>query len=210
MRGLDRFRFRPDRVEVDELAVVLRGIVGPDRLHGFDALSHQLPAGVERGAVVGHLLGVPATPDPEQEPPVRHVVDRGDLLGGCDRSAFHDKADAGTDLQRGGRRCRCGEGDERVQGLVIHLGQFGAARPRALAVGGNVGVLSHPERLKPSFLERRSEFGRVHRISGREDTDTEIHGCSSSVGRTAELALSERGRASRRCRRPRWSPRLSR
>ncbi len=50
-------------------------------------------------AVVVHLLGVPAGADAEQEAPVRDLVERGDLLGGLDRVALHDEADAGRDLR---------------------------------------------------------------------------------------------------------------
>src|SRR3989441_4332230 len=64
---LDRLRVGPDLVEAHELAVELRLALGPDLLHGEHALAQDPPARLERGAVVLHLLGVPAAADAEED-----------------------------------------------------------------------------------------------------------------------------------------------
>ena len=57
---LDRFRIRPKRFEVDELAVKFRGLLSPDFPHGQHAFAQHLPPVDERHAVVRHFLGVPS------------------------------------------------------------------------------------------------------------------------------------------------------
>src|SRR5205085_6379015 len=57
----------PQRVEVDELAVILGDVLRPDRLHGLDLLFQPLEPGGEVRPVVLHLFPVPAPTDPEQE-----------------------------------------------------------------------------------------------------------------------------------------------
>jgi hypothetical protein len=64
---LDGFGPLPDTVELHELAMELGLVLGPDLLHGQDSLAHQLEAAGGIGAVVGHLLQVPAPAHPEQE-----------------------------------------------------------------------------------------------------------------------------------------------
>ena len=69
MRPLPGLWPRPDRVEIHELAVKRRFVLGPQGLHRQDALAHQLEAGVVSGAVIFHLLDIPAAADAEDEPP---------------------------------------------------------------------------------------------------------------------------------------------
>ena len=143
----------------------------PDRLHRLDALAHQLPARVERGAVVFHLLGVPATADTEEEPTVRDMIDRGDLFRRGDRIALNDKTDPGADLEVLGGGGRCGERHERIHRLVIHLRQVGAPGPRTSSAGRDVGVLGDPVRLEPTLLERRaSSAGCIASAVGKMQT----------------------------------------
>ena len=97
MRLLHRLRPRPDAIEVDELAVVRGLVLGPDRLHRLDPLAHQREARARVGAVVVHLLEVPAGADAEEEAAAGELVERGDLLGGRDRVALDDQADAGAE-----------------------------------------------------------------------------------------------------------------
>ena len=84
---------------IDDVAMVFRLRLGPDLLHRLDLLAHLLHAGGKDGAVVLDLLLVPAAADAEQEPPARHLVDRGDELGGLDRVALDDEAHAGGYLE---------------------------------------------------------------------------------------------------------------
>ena len=64
---LKRFRPAPHRIEIHEIPMELRAVTGPDLLHGQDTLSHQGEAGPRVGAVIFHLLTVPAGADPEDE-----------------------------------------------------------------------------------------------------------------------------------------------
>ena len=88
VRLLDRLGPRHHRRELDELAVVLRLRLGPDRLHRLDSLPHQLEARLEIGAVVAHFFGVPARPDAEEKPSARDLVEARDLPwpSGSDRA----------------------------------------------------------------------------------------------------------------------------
>src|SRR5262249_46992485 len=95
MRLLERLGGLPGGIEVDEFALVLRCLLGPDALHRLDAFPQDRPAMPEVGAVIAHLLDVPACPDAEQHTSVRQLVERRDLLGGRDRIAFYEQADAG-------------------------------------------------------------------------------------------------------------------
>src|SRR5262245_20292003 len=63
VRLLRRLRLGPDGVEAHQLAVILRRRLGPDLLHGLDPLADEPPARLRVGAVVLHLLVVPAAAD---------------------------------------------------------------------------------------------------------------------------------------------------
>jgi hypothetical protein len=69
MRFLDRFWPGHHRLEVHEVAMIL-GLC-PYHLYGLDTLARQLVAARESGAVVGHLVLVPAVADAEQETAAR-------------------------------------------------------------------------------------------------------------------------------------------
>src|SRR6185312_11072108 len=75
VRPLRRLRPRPDPLEIDELAVVARLVFGPDRLHRLDPLGHQRHPPARVGAVVLHLLAIPAGADAELETPAGEAVD---------------------------------------------------------------------------------------------------------------------------------------
>src|SRR6185295_19690339 len=85
VRLLERLGIGPDLLESHEVALVARLALRPDRLHREDALAQQPPAALPRGAVVLHLLRVPAAADAEEHAAARQAVERGHLLGGDDR-----------------------------------------------------------------------------------------------------------------------------
>ena len=60
-----RLGVRPDPLERDVLAGVAGLLLRPDRLHRLDALAHQRHPRARVGAVVAHLLAVPAGADAE-------------------------------------------------------------------------------------------------------------------------------------------------
>src|SRR5712671_3633661 len=67
MRALRRLGVGPDGIEPHHLAMEGSLLLGPQRLHGEDALAHQLEAGLVARTMVLHLVGVPAAADPEDE-----------------------------------------------------------------------------------------------------------------------------------------------
>jgi hypothetical protein len=153
----------------------------PDFLHRLDALAHQLEACGERRAVVGHLLGVPAAADAEQQPTVGQPVDGGDLLGGVDGIALDHKADAGAELD--GRRDDRGgaDGNEGIVGVVVPFRQLGAAGPGRFAAGRDVAVLGKPDRLEAARFRLGGELVRRNRVVGGKHRDADPHGSSSLV-----------------------------
>ena len=68
VRFLHRLRPTFHLWKIDQFAVILGLVFGPDGFHCFDPLAHQLETGLKRSAVIGHLLSVPAAPDAEQKP----------------------------------------------------------------------------------------------------------------------------------------------
>src|SRR5579871_2375358 len=71
MRLLDRTRRASDRIEVHELAVILRFLMSPDLLHRFDSFAEYLPAILPRHPMMLHLLDPSAGSDAEYEAPAR-------------------------------------------------------------------------------------------------------------------------------------------
>ncbi len=119
LRLLDRFRPLPDAVEVDEVAVELGFIMGPDLLHRQNPFAHQRPAPPGIRAVIAHFLQVPAAANPEQKPSTGQLIERGDLLGGGDRVALDDQAHARPEPELGGHHGGSRQGQERVQGVRV-------------------------------------------------------------------------------------------
>src|SRR5262249_53083210 len=73
---LPRFWPGHHRIEVDELAVVFGLRLSPDRLHRLDTFPRQLVAAGEGGAVVLHLVAVPAVANTEQKASAGHLINR--------------------------------------------------------------------------------------------------------------------------------------
>ena len=208
VRLLQRLRPAPDPLEVDVLAVVARLVGGPDLLHRLDALAHDREALPRVGAVVAHLLDVPAGADAEQDPPAGEPVDARDLLRGHDRVALDDQADARADVdplgrarpprsaRRTGRRCASTRAAARHR------------RVRSLARRRDVGVLGEEERLE----------ARAPRPSAPGSRDRRPRRSGSSRPRTshagayalAPVAISPRPRPRRRASSSRTLKSLSR
>ena len=72
-------------------------VPGPDLAHGEDLFAHDGPTLLVGGAVVFHLLAVPASADAEHDTTVGNHVQRRDLLGQRDGVAFDDQTDAGAE-----------------------------------------------------------------------------------------------------------------
>src|SRR5271165_3918108 len=74
--------------ELNEFTMVLGLVLGPDRIHRLNAFAHQLEAGLKGGAVISHLLRIPAAADTEQKPPAGDQIDRRDQFGSLDHIAL--------------------------------------------------------------------------------------------------------------------------
>ena len=87
----ERFWASDHRAEVDELAMILSFFLGPYLLHGLNGLAQPVKACGKDGAVVLHLILIPATANAEQKAATAHLVERGDKLGSLDGVALRDK-----------------------------------------------------------------------------------------------------------------------
>ena len=205
MRHLDRLRPGHHRPEIDELAVVFRLGAGPDRLHRLDPLPRQLVAGGEDGAVIGHLILVPAIADAEQEAPAGDLVDRGNRFRRLDRVALDNEADTGTELQRLRHHRRRAQRHEGVHHVVVLLRQVAAARIGRLAGQRDMRMLRRPEAVEAALLQRDGKLRRRHGVIREEHRAADLHGCLPwlyregwPAGRAAARPLSRVGRPGRR------------
>src|SRR5207244_9763103 len=178
LRGL---RVRPDRIEVDELAVVLRLVLRPDLLHREDPLAEEPEARLEGGPVFLHLFSVPPSPDAEQEASVGEQVEARDRLRQRDRIVLDDETDPGPELQVLRRGRRGGEPDEWVERVGILLGQWAAARERRAPARRNVRVLGHEQGLEPALLDGARQLVDTDSIVRRADDDTVVSASSNWV-----------------------------
>src|SRR5580704_17837359 len=105
MRPLPWLRIEPYRIEVDEIAVEFGFFPRPQRLHGQHALAHQFEAGIIAGAVILHLLDVPATTDTEDETAAGELIEACDRLCGADRLVLRHQENAGAEPEAARRRC---------------------------------------------------------------------------------------------------------
>ena len=175
MRLLHRLRPEEDRVEVDVLAVVFGLLGGPDLLQRGQLLVDPRASGGGVGAVVAHLLAVPADADAEGEPPVGHHVEAGDLLRGVDDVALRQERDPGAEHQPRRHRGDRGQRDERVQRPVVAPRQLAAFGPRRLPADRDVGVLGDEERVEPALLQGAPEHVGPDAVVGDERGDSEPH-----------------------------------
>ena len=76
---------RPRRAEGDELALVGRFLLRPQRAHRFDVLAQDGAPPVGGNVVIGELVGVPAEAGADADPAGGEVVERGDRLRERDR-----------------------------------------------------------------------------------------------------------------------------
>src|SRR5579862_3284461 len=183
MRALHRLGIRPDLVEIDHRPVILGLLLGPQRLHREDALAHQLEAGFVAGAVVFHLLDIPAAADAEDDAAARQLVEAGHRFRGDDRVALGNETDPGAEQQLAGRRRGERQRDERVVGVGVALRQLATAGKRALAAQRDVGVLRYEQRLKPARFERRRQLGDVDAVIDRKIENPDLHVMPPDVAR---------------------------
>ena len=176
MRLLHRFGPGLHRWKIDDPAVILGGIFGPDLFHRLDLLAHLRGAGLVDGAVVFHLFGIPAAADAEQEAAVRYLVERCDELRGLDRIPLDHQANSSAQPQPG-RDCRGGaQRDERIHHVEILFGQGRFAEWMGEPTGdGYVRVLRHQERVKAALLQRHRQIGPRYRVISEKNRCSDFH-----------------------------------
>ena len=179
MRLLLRLGVEPDRIEIDELAVELGLLLGPQRLHRQHALAQQLEARLIARAVILHLLDIPAAAHGKDEAAARELVEARHRFGGDDGIALRDERDAGAELEGARRRRGEGQRDEGIVGVRIALGQLAAAREGRAAAHRDVGVLADEERVEAARLDRLRQLADIDAVIGRKVEDADEHGTSS-------------------------------
>lgn len=182
VRPLHRLGPGEDGVEIDEPAVELGLVRGPQLAHRPQAfVGEQTPRGGV-GTVVAHLLAVPADADTEDGAAVGDQVEGGHLLGRVDRVALRDQGDPGAQQQAPGDGGDHGQGDEGVEGAVVHLRQFAAPGIGALAAHRDVAVLRDEQRVERPFLQGGPERGGADALVGDEGRDPDFHDGSVGCG----------------------------
>ena len=161
--------------KLDVLAVVLGLVLGPDLLHRQHLLAQLAEPRLVLGAVVLHLLAVPAGADPEQEAAARERIEARHLLRQDDGVALDDETDAGAHLEPLGRGRGRHQRHERVEGVPVVLGQRRAAGPGRLAAGRDVRVLGHEQRLEAPVLAGARELVDADGVVGGEHEDAQVH-----------------------------------
>src|SRR5881296_125854 len=130
---LYRLRVRPNLIEVHELTVKLGLFLGPYFLHRQHSLTQQAPSLFEIGAVILHLLRIPAAADAEDEPAAGKHVETGHLFCSDDRVTLDNETDAGGNTKFLGRHRRRGQSQKQIVRVPIFLREIAAARVRAAA-----------------------------------------------------------------------------
>src|SRR5260370_22366385 len=148
---------------------------GPDFLQRLDGLAHPLEAGGVDGAMVFHFVLVPASANTKQEPPLAHLVDRGNQLGGLDRVALLHQQHAGAELDGLGSLARGSQHHKRVHRVVVLFRQVASSRKWRLAPQWYMRVLRRPNRLETALLESAGKLHCRHRIIGKEHRPAEMH-----------------------------------
>jgi len=151
------------------------GLVGgPELLQGEDALAEEAAAVGGVGAVVGHLLLVPAGADAE-EAAAGGQIEGGGLLGEEDRVVLGDEEDAGAEPEPAGDGGDHGEGDQGIEEPGEAVVDGGAARVDGGAGARPAGVLGEEEGLEAVLLQQVAGGADVGRVGGRGVVDADVH-----------------------------------
>ena len=159
-----------------------RLVVVPDLAHGEDLLPDDGPAVPVVGTVVLHFLAVPAGADADDGATVRDRVQGRDFLGQRDGIALDHEADPGAQTYSfSGGRGRA-EGNERIVGAPIHLGQFATTRKRGRATGRYVGVFREEQAVQAALLDGPGDLDRADSGVGGEHGYPELGVLESTEG----------------------------
>src|SRR5262245_32384125 len=126
---LGGLRVAAHRWEIEELAMKLGGILGPERFHDFERLARLRPAARKIAAKYLYFLLRPPCADAKNKAATAMVIEGSDLLGQMQRIALRHERDASGQPQRGCCRGRARKGNVRLGEVRIGPGDS-AARGR--------------------------------------------------------------------------------
>src|SRR5260370_28968757 len=124
---------------------------------------------------VSLLPGVRARATTIRQPPLPHLVDRGNELGGLARVALLRQQHAGAELDGLGSLARGSQHHKRVHRVVVLFRQVASSRKWRLARQWYMRVLRRPNRLETALLESAGKLHCRHRIIGKEHRAAEMH-----------------------------------
>src|SRR5215467_5934672 len=175
MRLLGGLGIGTHRREIEEFAVKLRGILGPERLQYLERLPRLGPAARKIAAKYLHFLLQPPCADAKNEAAAAMVIEGSNLLGQMQRVALRHERDAGGQPQRGCYRRGARKGNVRLGKVRVGPGDSAArGRERTGALYRYGRMLGIPDRFKPQAFRRSAHEGGVDGVcrQGHGQSDT--------------------------------------
>src|SRR5262245_35408020 len=162
MRLLGGFGIGADKWKIEILAVVLRLVMGPQRLHDLNGFPCLRPAMHEVTTHEFSFLPQPARAYTEQEATVAKPIKAGDLLGQEEWIALGNQGNARAEFNGAGDPGSPGQCDVGIGEMGIGPGDLAASGwEGASAVDRHRGMLRVPDRLETKSLSFFGHKGRV-------------------------------------------------
>ena len=165
---------------VEELALVLDDVSGPDLPHRLDVVVEARTTTLEGRSRRLELLAEPPDTDAELEAPTRDEVETGRLLRDVERVRLRKDVHAGSEPDRLRLRGDRGERDQGVDEVGVrvdaHL-SVTAVRVLRLIVDRNDGVLERPDGLEADALRdlRHRDHGLAVRDADVDGNEADLH-----------------------------------
>ncbi len=135
------------------------------------------PAALEVDAHDRRLFGKPSRAHAQHQPAARIHVERRGGLGGFDRIALGQQANAGADTDARGRLRGRRQRDERIGEMSVGLGHLAVGRTLIVSrIGGRDDqMLRDPERLEAGAFGRGRDRAGIAGFLGEECRDSDFH-----------------------------------
>ena len=114
----------------NEAAGKLCNLTRPQRLHREHLLANQFTSRRHIDAVIFHLLVIPAIANPQYEPAIREMIQRGELFREGDGIVLRHQADSRAESDFPRHRHRGGESDVGIQAAQVLVTQLHVASRR--------------------------------------------------------------------------------
>ena len=176
MRFLRGLRIRAHGREIEEFAMKLGCVLGPERLHHVERFPCLRPPAREIAAKYLDFLFQPPRADAKDEAASAMVIQGGDLLGQEQWITLRHQSDSGCQLQRRRHPRRTCQGDVGVREMRIGPGD-GAARgwERARTLDRHGGMLRIPDRIEAQTFRRSPHEGWVDGVGGQWHGQSDTH-----------------------------------